>query len=257
MSEKPPSWRPYDAPGDDPGQRIEPENPLPGEEPAGPPSVGAAPFPVYGDASSRSPVPPVPQSRGRSAGHVALVAGGVASTAVAIGIAMFVLTDSSLDPDIAGIGGDAVAGRPDMHSQEALDDLVRELRDEHGSSKVFEATFYPDRAYVELHVPGGSGQRYDSYSWDGSLDEWGSSGTDDGATFDLRDLDGDRFDDFCDVARTLVEDPGDCYIIVSAPDPNAPPQLDGWYRAHVSNDYSEGGYVLFDRDGEEVTRTTW
>lgn len=257
MPEKPPSWRQYDAPGDEPGEKIRPENPEPKSKPPPPPSAEDTSFVPYGDPhhSSKSSVPALGAAAafgaGRAVGAVVGVVAGIAGVAVAVGAGIFFIA-GGVDGDIIGS-----AGSPDMHSQEALDELVADLRDEHGTSEVFGATFYPDRAYVELHVDGGSGQRYDSYSWDGDLEQWGSSGTDDAPTFDIADLDGDMLDDFCDKARTLVEDPGDCYIIVEAPDPASPIGDTGWYDAHVSNDYSEGGYISFDLEGNEVSRNTW
>lgn len=252
MPEKPPSWRQYDAPGDEPGEKIRPENPEPTNKPDTPPSIGDAPFVPYGDphASSSSSVPPLIAASaavGRSVGLIVGIVGGVAGVAVAAGVGIFFLADG--DGVDLGSGG----GR-DMHSQEALDELIADLRDEHGSSEVFDATFYPDRAYVDLHVEGGNGQRYESYSWDGNLGDWGGNSTDTGKTLDLTELDGSLFDGFCDVARTLVEDPGDCYISV---DPDDMGGNGGLYSAYVSNDYSEGGYVQFDREGDEVHRTTW
>ncbi|NYJ00002.1 hypothetical protein HNR19_000700 [Nocardioides thalensis] len=250
MSEKPPSWRQYDVPGDEPGEKIRPDTPEAKTKPDTPPSIGEAPFVPYGDphASSSSSVPPLiaaSAAAGRSVGMLVGIVGGVAGVAVAAGVGIFFLADG----DGVSFGG---GGGRDMHSQEALDELVADLREEHGTSEVFDATFYPDRAYVDLHVDGGSGQRYESYSWDGSLADWGGNSTDSGKTIDLTELDGSLFDGFCAKARKLVEDPGDCYIIV---DPDTP--TGGLYDAHVNNEYSEGGYISFDLEGNEVSRNKW
>jgi hypothetical protein len=247
MPDQPPSWRQYDAPGDEPGDVPLPE-PAPDQ-----PTVGDTPFVPYGrpqdgSASSAPPAtPPAPATTGRRAGR-GVVLGAVAAVAVG-GAALFFVAGGG---DGIGIDG---PGSPDMHSQEALDDLIAEVRDEHGTSEVYDANFYPDRAYVDVHVPGGNGHRYDSYSWDGGdLEEWSSSGSDEGATIDLAELDGTEFDGFCDQVKKLVEEPGDCYIIV---DPDDAAGDGGLYSAYASNDYSEGAYIRFDRAGAEVFRSTW
>ena len=180
-----------------------------------------------------------------------VVVGVVASVVVGGGALLFALGGG--DAEIIGI--DARGGSRDVHSQEALDELVAQVRAEHGTSEAYDATFYPDRAYVDLHVAGGNGHRYDSYTWDGGdLEEWSSSGFDEGRTFDLADLDASRFDGFCDQVKRLVEDPGDCYIIV---DPDDVAGAGGLYSAYITNEYSEGGYIRFNEVGKEVFRTTW
>lgn len=250
MPEKPPSWRQYDAPGDEPGEKIQPEDPAPtsGSEPP-PPTVGNAPFVPYGDphASSMSSVAPLiaaSAAAGRGVGMIVGVVGGIAGVAVAAGVGIFFLA-----------GGDGLdlgsGGGRDMHSQEALDELIADLRESHGTSEVFDATFYPDRAYVDLHVDGGNGQRYESYSWDGNLADWGGQSTDSGKAFDLTELDASLFDGFCAEARKLVDSPDECYIIVD------PDMGEGWYDVHVNNEYSEGGYIEYDLDGKEISRNTW
>lgn len=239
MPEEPPKWREYDAPGDEPGEKIQPEPPELGK-PLTLYPPGMKPPPRQGGTWSG----PKTSKLGTSIGlTIAAVAGVIVIGAVAL--VVFAVSG----------GSDGLGSSPDMHTQAALDDLIDDLREEKGTSEVFRATFYPDRAYVDVHVEGGSGHRYDSMTWDGGLSEWGSSGSwDNYRLFDLADIDAADFKDFCAQVKAEVEDAGDCYIIVEAPTDGSDK---GWYSAYTSNDYSEGGYIEFDRAGNEVNRSTW
>lgn len=252
MSEKPPSWRRYDVPGDEPGEKIRPENPDPETKPA-PPSIGEAPFVPYGDphASSSSSVPPLiaaSAAAGRGVGLIVGIVGGVAGLAVAGGVGLFFLADG----DGGGLGG---GGRPDMHSQAGIDELIADLKDDGAGTALYDLTLYPDYAVAYVAVPGGRGDRYQGYYYDGSLDDDWSNGTNTESTFELSEIDGSLLGGFCEKAEKLVENPGDCYVIVDRPEEG---DTDGgWYSAYVSNDFSEGGYIEFDLEGNEVNRTTW
>lgn len=128
--------------------------------------------------------------------------------------------------------------------------MLDDLREETGGTVVFEATLYPK--YGILYVPKGADDSTDIYRWDGGLSEW-SKGTSDYQRFDLSDLDSSKFAAMCNEARSLVEDPNDCYLIIRKP----PDGDSGWISAYATNDYSKGGYIEFQPDGTEVGRTTW
>ena len=100
----------------------------------------------------------------------------------------------------------------------------------------------------------GDDDRYVGYRWDGSLSETTKSTSDD-VRFDLADIDPSGFADMCEEANGLVDDPGDCYLIIGRPDPDDTEQ--GWISAYVSNEFSQGGYIEYDLDGTEVARHTW
>lgn len=252
MPEQPPSWRRYDAPGDDPDDVPQPEHTVPGA----PPSVGDAPFVPYGSPQhgSASSVPPLVSSSGRSgpALGAVVVAGFVAVVALGGAVMLFAVSG---DGDGNGVAGALDADAPDMHSQEGLDELIAELEDDAGTTEVYSLTLYPGYAVVNVYAEGGNGNRYDGYYFDGSLDDWGPSSTSTDPIFDLKDLDASMFDRFCAKAEKLIEDHKDCYITVAAPGPEDPDA--GWYSAYISNDYGEGGYIKFDLEGKEVFRTVW
>lgn len=138
---------------------------------------------------------------------------------------------------------------------EGFAEMVEELDQETGGTEVFSAVIYPGYAVVDVPVASDRGDdRYVGYRWDGSFTETNKSTTDD-ARFDLADIDASGFLDMCDEASDLVEDPGDCYLIIRKPDVDDADQ--GWISAYVSNEFSQGGYVEYDLDGNEVNRSEW
>lgn len=251
-----PHWQEYEAPGQKPGDTPQPDTP----EPV---SQVPAPYVPYGDSDLPGPTHTVPGSTfsfggsgvvvsrvGSRFGMVGAIV-GVAAAVIGVGVAIFAASGGVGD-GLGGIG----ASRPDMHSQAGIDDLIGDLKDYGAGTKVYDVTLYPDYAVTEVAVPGGSGQRYDGFYFDGSLDDSWSSGSNPTPekAFDLADIDGSKLAGFCDQAKKLIDNPGDCYIIV---DPSETPQDKTFYSAYVSNDYSEGGYVSFDVNGKEVGRTSW
>jgi hypothetical protein len=247
--QQPPHWRQYDAPGDEPGDVPQPES--------GPVSQVPTPFVPYGSGQNDIPGPThtVPGRSSRSSrsirvgsrGAMVGVVLGVGGAVVGVGVAVFAAVGGS-----GGLGG--IGHKPDMHSQSEIDELVEDLKDDGAGTKAYSLTLYPDYAVVEIAVPGGSGQRYEGYYYDGSLDDdWGSgSNTSPEKTFDIADVDGTLLEGFCRDVTAMVDDAGDCYVIVD-------PAEDGssLYSAYTSNDYSEGGYITYDADGQEVGRNQW
>jgi hypothetical protein len=231
----PPTWREYDVA--DPAQRIsEPEEPAdhqaqaPRAAPGRPEPRAYQPYPAAGAQRRPRPGPRVGLAVG--VGVAALMAGGAAAIFAAAG------------------GGDGFGPiSPDVHSQEGIDALAEDLRDETGSSLVFDANLYP--GYAVVNVPAKEGTtRADGYYWDGGLDDW-TKGNSDKEAFDLAEIDGSLLDDMCATVEALVEAPDDCYILVSKP---APGSAGAWFSAYVSNDYSETAWVGFALEGDEVER---
>lgn len=247
--QQPPHWRQYDAPGDEPGDVPQPESGQVSEVPA--------PFVPYGSTKDDLPGPThtVPgRSRSTSSRSVRVgsrgamvgVVLGVGGAVVGVGVAVFAAVGGS------GLGG--IGAGPDMHSQSGIDELVNDLKDDGSTTKAYSATLYPDYAVLDVPVSGGSGQRYQTYYYDGSLDDDWSSGSNSTPekTFDIADIDGALLAGFCRDVKEMVDDAGDCYVIVD-------PAEDGtsFYSAYTSNDYSEGGYISYDADGQELGRNQW
>lgn len=252
MAPDQPQWQDYEPPGQQPGDAPKPETPDPVAQ-------VPAPYVPYGDVPG--PTHTVPGSTfsggsvvvGRVGSRLGMVGAivGVAAAVVGVGVAIFAASGGIGDA-VNGIG----AGRPDMHSQDGIDELIGDLEDYGASTDAYDLTLYPDYAVVQVAVPGGNGQRYDGFYFDGSLDsDWGSgSNSTPEKTFNLDQIDGSLLAGFCDQAENLIENPGTCYISI---DPSETQGDKAFYAAYVSNDYSEGGYISFDIKGKEVGRTTW
>lgn len=125
--------------------------------------------------------------------------------------------------------------------------MLEDLEEETGGTTVFRAVIYPGYAVVD--VPFADDERSVSYHWDGGLDE-SSKSTSTETPFDLATIDPARFTGMCDAVRDLVDDPKDCYLIVEQPDePDG-----GWISAYTSNEFNQSSYIVFDREGTEVSR---
>lgn len=238
-----PTWRPYDVPGDEPGERIQPDGvPLakkkPSEQKKQPqqqPRKQQLPPDVAAGASV---------GLGVSGLVIALITTGII---VACGIGLFALV------------GSGAVGNPDMHSQEGVDELIEALEEDAGTTEIYGMTLYPDyAASVYAKVEGGDGLRYKPFYFDGGgLDDWGSPSTEtEGSrTIDLRDIDASMFSDFCDEVAGMFdegEDLSECYIIVEPP--SVDDTDDSYFGVHVSTEFSESRYIYYDLDGDEVSR---
>lgn len=146
--------------------------------------------------------------------------------------------------------------RPDMFSDEGIQELADELEEENGSTLVYDLVIYED--YVVVSVPAEpddpDSTRVHRYYWTGGGLGDEDKTTSDEKAFDLREIDGDVIGAAVRQARAeLIDDPEAPYAIIEAPD-----EPDGyWIAAYVSNEYGEGGYLGVDVEGDEVTRTTW
>lgn len=245
--ESSPAWREYDPPDARSGEVVSEPDPTPSMSAGGPPpppSGGSAPYVPYG-------APQVPSFSSSSSGLHAgsrvfgiIIAIVVLTTVLGAGVAIFIVARSGIGDSI----GDAV-GTPDMHSQSGLDDLIEAVEEEKGSTEVFSVALYAHYAIVRVPAEEGS-QREDSFYFDGSLDDWTKSQST-SKTFDLEDINGDALDNLCEEARSLVEDPRDCYINISGsyiPGSNDPPTM----TAYVSNEYGESASVVADLEGEII-----
>lgn len=139
------------------------------------------------------------------------------------------------------------ARQPGPQTVEGFADLLEDLEAEHGSAEVFRAVVYPGYAVVD--VPFADDERSISYHWDTRLEE-SSKSTSTEEPFDLATIDPAGFESMCDAVRETVEDPEDCYLILEKPD--APDG--GWISAYTSNEFGQSSYIVFDLDGDEVSR---
>jgi hypothetical protein len=270
----PQHWDEYDAPGDSPGSVLLPDAPetpptLPTYTPPAtdppaaddpPPSTWVPepqpvqPFVPYGGSDLSGTIGGATfvtlGSSTRRIGSRWSIVGvilGVAGATVGIGVAIYAASGGG------GIGIKNPLEKPDAFSQKGIDELTKDLQDETGTTKVFELTIYPDYIVVESQAEPGS-QHYDSYYWDGGFDDW-DKGTSDTPAFDMSAVRGDLLAGMCQKADKLVDNGKNCYVIVGGSAAAAPGQ--GFYSAYTSNDYDEGGYITFDKSGNEVNHTPW
>ncbi|TNM39713.1 hypothetical protein FHP29_12670 [Nocardioides albidus] len=221
----PPDWKQY-RPDDTP----DPDRPAPGSK---------APAP-YRPPAPPKPIRSVEERTVRRTGPRA-VAVGIAGVLVA-GCAWgaFAVVRNATEPD-------------QPQTAEGFAAMLVDLREETGGTQVFEAVLYPGYGILDVPVSPGDVKQI-SYRWDGGLDEW-TKGTSDDEAFDLADVSGEVLDGLCAHTRDLVDDPGDCYLIISKPDATDPKA--GWISAYTSNEFSQGGYIEYDLEGNEVERHTW
>lgn len=139
---------------------------------------------------------------------------------------------------------------PKLHTVSGFDDLRTAIRQETGSTEVFEATIYPE--YASLGVPAEpTGQRALSYFYNGELADPGK-GRSSYERFDLTQIDPQVMIRLVQKAKRLVEDPTSWYVIIRKPGP--PFDNGGWFSAYASNEFSESGYLQATLDGTIVHR---
>jgi hypothetical protein len=187
------------------------------------------------------PAPTRPDRPTATGSKVAVLVIALALLTVVVGVGALVLLLS---------GGGGIGGTNDATSQEGFDDLVADLEDEVGHTRVFEAVIYPEYAIVDSVVAEGD-DKYDSYSWDGDIEEW-SNGTSTDQPFDLAEIDAAVLDGLCEPVLDMVEETENgCYLIIRHP------WVDGsatWISAYASNKYGESGYIEYDLEGNELAR---
>ncbi|HVK30044.1 MAG TPA: hypothetical protein VM575_17020 [Nocardioides sp.] len=146
-------------------------------------------------------------------------------------------------------GGDDPEEQPQTDT--GFDAMVSALREETGSTLARNVVVYPTYAVIDVPykpaVP--SDEREISYYWDGGLRE-STKGTGDEAVFELTLVDASLLPGMCKQVRELVEDPGDCSLYISKPDPDdTTPE---WIRASVSNEFGQSGTIEYALDGSVI-----
>jgi hypothetical protein len=168
-----------------------------------------------------------------------LIALAVAISAMTAGVMIFAFSSGD---GVAGLGG----GR-DPQTVDGFTDMLEAIEDETGTTMVFDAVIYPE--YAVVYVPYRDDERSVGYRWDGGLDEW-TKGTSTYQPFDLADIDPSVLEGLCGPVLEMVEDPGDCYIIIRRPAEGS----DVWFAAYASNEFSQSGWIEYDIAGTEVAR---
>ena len=68
-------------------------------------------------------------------------------------------------------------------------------------------------------------------------------------------VDAAQFAGMCAEVSTLIDEPGDCYLIIEKPDDTFPDRAEAWISAYVSNEFSQSKYINYDLEGNEVDRS--
>ena len=200
-----------------------------------------------------------PTGRSRALPFVPLI-GGVVAVVAGIAIVVFLVNQlSGVEVDGPGPGGVTSSPEPqverkvDVLSAEGFRDLVAAVRNQTGTTKVFDATMYPTYAVLQLPVDWET-QRQQSFYWDGEILKPNESfGKSTGPRMDLTTLDVDGMLRLVRMIRNVVDEPTSWYVTVNAPDEHDPAVM----YAYASNKFTEGGYISATADGKVVRRVTW
>ncbi len=209
------------------------------------PAPGPMVTPSYAGGGSRS-LPIVP------------LLGGLVSVVAGIAIVVFLVNL------LSGLGdGDPQSGphipnplareKVDVLSADGFADLVAAVKEQTGTTSVFDATLYPTYAVLQLPVDRES-KRQQYFYWDGSdLESRDSFGRSSEARLDLTTVNVRAMLRLVRQAKKQIEEPNTWYVILDAPDPNDATVIS----AYASNKFTEGGYIAADANGKEIRRTTW
>ncbi|OLT16500.1 hypothetical protein BJF78_13785 [Pseudonocardia sp. CNS-139] len=210
------------------------------------------------DLQLQQPMPELrerPPVRPRSTvGVVVVVALVLVGAAFGIGR----LTAPAPEPAVAGTapagGGDVapvVVGPVALHTPEGLRTFLDAVRTQLGTTRVGDATIYPDYAVVEMPAPGAPA-RAQSYYYKGGFDDPTSAGgrDPDEPLVDLALIDVTAILGlFAGAPETLhVEDPTSRYILVR--DTGGGPQVSIYM---TNSDYGESGYLSARPDGTVIS----
>jgi hypothetical protein len=240
-----------------------PETAAPVEPPAPstPPAVSTPPTPnIYGPPQTSSPEVARLFGTKPSSKAGCVIIPFVVILLVAIGVIVGVInavsdSDDAFEfefdePSIELPDIDPSPPPPELHTVSGFNELLDALRQETGSTEVFEANLYPE--YASLGVPAEpTGQRALSYFYNGELAE-PSKGRSSYERFDLARIDPQVMLRLVQKAKRLVEDPTSWYVIIRKPGP--PFDNGAWFSAYASNEFSESGYLQATLDGTIVNR---
>lgn len=189
--------------------------------------------------------------------------GGILSVVVGIALVVFLVNQlSGVDPSESPGGPATVSPTPeqqgsfgpaDVLSVAGLHDLLEAIRNQTGTTNVFDATLYPGYAVLQLPEDRET-LRQQYFYWDGqALESRESFGRSTTPRIDLASIDAEAMLRLVRLARRQVEEPTSWYVIVNAPDESDKAVM----YAYASNKYTEGGYISAGADGTVIRRVTW
>ena len=202
--------------------------------------------------------PPVPYGQPQPAPITVRASSGATTKIILVVIAVAVL-GGVVAGGIAifnAVGGvDGITG-VDPKKSEDFAKMVDAVEKKSGSSEVFSVGLYDGYAviYVPVKTTGDSAIAYD---WRGGddLDVFTKTTSSD-QRFSLDEIDPDVITGMCDPVLQLADGatPGDCYISIRKPDPAYGNGI--WFSAGASDEYGHYFSVMYDKNGQEVSRTT-
>ena len=236
------------------------------QAPPPPQSIGPTHVPYGNPQSYSGTYPPPPGSAGttgvsvssdlvsttrKGCGGIAAIVGLVVFIPVIIGIIFGIkaLTDG-FDELEEGLSNPFVeAEKPDLSTAAGFEAMLDALREETGSTTVFEAGLYAD--YAILYAPADQKtKRQYNYYFDGAIRQTGQ-GTTDNARFDLSTIDTRVVQKLLKKAETgLVEDPTTIYLRIKAPQEY---DKGAWFHVSASNAFTESGSFTADKTGKIVS----
>lgn len=229
-------WSVYRTPR---SQRTETPEPGVTATPDAPPAAPSVPL-------SRAPRPTRTSSVG--IGFVVLLLVVIAGI---VGVVSIVVSSGGEDTATEGFSSEPER-KVEVLTEKGIADFIAALEEETGSTKVFRATIYPNYAVVSVPVDGTS-QREVGYYYDGRTFEESGKSTSSSPRIDLARIDPGVIPPMVAEARAQVEDPTSWYVTINRDSFN--PR--GLLFAYSSNEFNEGGYILYDLRGREVRRTDW
>ena len=133
-----------------------------------------------------------------------------------------------------------------VHTIDGFNDFVAAVKQETGSTTVFDAVIYP--RYAVTSIPESpTGKRYTSWYWDGhSLTQNDFKNTTNDPRIDLATVDPSVMITLLEDVRGRIEEPTSWYVSI---DSIAATGSGTQLAVYASNEYGEGAYVLADLEG--------